>query len=362
MTEVGVTQYLTYWRSASFGNREIVEGLVAREHDGPSRVLAQRLAEWDGTYYWENAPEGRWLVLVREAGPPRERWWLHIALFAVVLITASLGGAALTGAPDSFWALPTPSVLRSGLPFALPLLAILLAHESGHYVAARRYRVDASPPYFIPFLPQLNAIGTLGAFIRLRSVVFDRRTLFDIGVAGPLAGIIVAIPMLLVGLVRSATYPLEPNIPLAHQYVLLWGQPLFLGDSLFMRGARALVGAHGVLHLNPVAFAGWVGILVTMLNLLPLAQLDGGHIAFALFGRRQTWIARVFWVVLVLMGWFYWRGWWLWAVLGLALGRGKLAHPPLVAEERSLDASRRWIGWLVIALFVLTFMPLPIPV
>ncbi|HEX6966939.1 MAG TPA: site-2 protease family protein [Gemmatimonadaceae bacterium] len=362
MTEVGVTQYLTYWRSASFGSREIVEGLVAREHDGPSRGLAQRLAEWDGYYYWESAPEGRWLVLVREAAAPRERWWLHIALFAVVLITASLGGAALIGASDSFWALPTPAVLRSGLPFALPLLAILLAHESGHYVTARRYRVDASPPYFIPFLPQLNAIGTLGAFIRLRSVVFDRRTLFDIGVAGPLAGILVAVPVLLVGLARSTANALAPRIPLAHQYVILWGQPLFLGDSLFLRAMRALVGAHGVLHLSPVAFAGWVGILVTMLNLLPLAQLDGGHITFALFGRAQTWIARVFWVVLVLMGWFYWHGWWLWAALGLLLGRGRLSHPVLIAEERPLDASRRWLGWLVIALFVVTFMPLPIPV
>ena len=362
MTEVGVTQYLTYWRSAVFGSREILEGLVAREHDGPSHDLAQRLAEWDGYYYWENSREGRWLVLVREAVTPRERWWLHAALFLLVLITTSLGGAALTGASDTFWSVPTPALIRSGLPFALPLLAILFAHESGHYVAARRYRVDASPPYFIPFLPQFNAIGTMGAFIRLRSVVFDRRTLFDIGVAGPLAGIVVAIPVLLVGLARSTTDAIASSVPLAHQYVLLWGQPLFLGDSLLLRAVRAVVGAHGVVHLSPMAFAGWVGILVTMLNLLPLAQLDGGHISFALFGRAQTWIACVFWVMLVIMGWLFWWGWWIWAAIGLLIGRGTLAHPVIVSDARALDGRRRWLGWVMIALFVLTFMPMPIPV
>lgn len=362
MTEVGVTQYLTYWRGAAFGSREILEGLVAREHDAPSRGLAQRLAEWDGHYYWEDTPEGRWLVLVHEAAKPRERWWLHVALFAVVLVTTSLGGAALISSAATFWALPSPATIRSGLPFALPLLAILLAHESGHYVAARRYRVDASPPYFIPFLPQLNVIGTMGAFIRLRSPVFDRRTLFDIGVAGPLAGALLAIPALVVGVARSTVNVAAPSLTLAHQYVMLWGEPLFLGDSLLMRGVRAVVGAHGVLHLSPLAMAGWVGMLFTMLNLLPLAQFDGGHIAFALFGRTQTWIARVFVVALVVLGWLYWWGWWFWALLGLAIGRGKLSHPMLVSPVRELDAGRRWVGWVVIALFVLTFMPLPIPV
>lgn len=362
MTDVGITQYLTYWRSASFGSREILEGLVAREHDAPSRGLAHQLAEWDGYYYWEDTSEGRWLILVHEAARPRERWWLHVALFAVVLVTTSLGGAALFGPPGTFWSLPSPATIRSGFPFALPLLAILLAHESGHYMAARQYRVDASPPYFIPFLPQLNAIGTMGAFIRLRSAVFDRRTLFDIGVAGPLAGVLVAIPVLLVGVAQSPANPAARHIALAHQYVVLWGQPLYLGDSLLMRAVRGVVGAHGVLHLSPIALAGWVGILVTMLNLLPLAQLDGGHIAFALFGRAQTWIARLFWVALLLLGWWFWRGWWLWALLGVLLGRGRLAHPMLISPVRTLDARRRWVGWLMVALFVLTFMPLPIPV
>jgi membrane-associated protease RseP (regulator of RpoE activity) len=361
VSEIAVTQYFAYWRRVALGSREIVEGLVAREHMDPSRELEQALIEWDGYHYWEEAPEGRWLVLVREERKRRERWWLHAALFALTLVTTSLGGAALTGSVRDVWTLPTRAALASGLFFSLPLLAILLAHESGHYVAARRYRVDVSPPFFIPFPWQINILGTMGAFIRLRSPVFDRRTLFDIGAAGPLAGMLVACPLLVIGLALSEPSVNGGGVPFANQFIVIEGHPFFLGDSLLFLAIREVVAPDGLLRLHPLAVAGWVGILVTMLNMLPLAQLDGGHVTFALFGRAQTWIARVFWVALVLLGLLWW-GWWIWAALGLILGRGRLSHPRIIAPERLLGKSRRWVGYTALAVFIVTFMPVPIAV
>jgi len=361
VTELAVTQYFTYWRCVELGSREILEGLVAREHAVPSPALAASLAEWGGFHYWQTSPEGRWLVLVRESTRARERWWVHAALLLLTLLTTTVGGVLLAHGADGIVFLPPLSQLRSGLGFSLPLLAILLAHESGHFFTARRYRVNASPPYFLPFPPQWNLLGTMGAFIRLRSPVFDRRTLFDIGVAGPLAGMIVALPVLLAGLVMSPSGAGVSGVPLAHQFVAFGGGAVLLGDSLLFSLCRALVGRHGMIVLSPTAVAGWVGLLVTSLNLLPLAQLDGGHIAFAMFGRAQLWIARVFWLLLVPLGYFWWRGWWIWAILGLIVGRGRLRHPPIIAPERPLDATRMVVGCIAIVLFIVTFMPLPIP-
>jgi membrane-associated protease RseP (regulator of RpoE activity) len=353
-----VTQYFTYWRSVSLGSRDILEGAVAPEHSAPSPELARHLEEWNGHYYWESTPEGRWLVLIHESARPRDRWWLNVALLFLTLLATSIGGATLAGV-NGLWYRPTIHEMLAGLPFSLPLLAILLAHESGHYAAARRYRVNASPPYFVPFPPQLNLLGTLGAFIRLRSPVFDRRTLFDIGAAGPIAGMLVALPVLLVGLARSTVERGVATLPWAHQYIVADDFRFFLGDSLLLRACRALLGLDGVLHLHPMAVAGWVGLLVTSLNLLPLTQFDGGHIAFALFGRAQSWIARVFWLALIPLGLLS-RSWWVWAALALVLGRGRLDHPRLVSPERELDRTRRALGYLTIAIFLTTFMPLPI--
>jgi membrane-associated protease RseP (regulator of RpoE activity) len=342
----------------SLGGRDIVEGLVAREHEGPSPALARLLDEWDGLFYWESAPEGRWLVLVRETRRPRERWWLHAALLALTLITTSIAGAALTGV-SGVWYRPTVREVFAGLWFSVPLAGILLAHESGHYVAARRYRVNASPPFFIPFPAQINLLGTLGAFIRLRSPLFDRRTLFDIGAAGPLAGILIAVPCLLIGIAHSTPHPELDGFAFAHQYVMFFDTRVWLGDSLLLNAIRLLFGFPGVLALSPLAMAGWAGVLVTALNLLPLAQFDGGHIAYAVFGRGQAWIARFFWLALIPLGRLWW-GWWLWAALALLLGRGRLEHPRLIAPERALDPTRRVLGWTTVAIFLLTFMPAPI--
>ncbi|MDQ6887881.1 MAG: site-2 protease family protein [Gemmatimonadota bacterium] len=301
---------------------------------------------------------------LRELAPRRERWWLHALLLIATFLTTSVGGAALAGTaldpgavPSHLW-IPRPATVLAGLPFSLPLLAILLAHEAGHYVAARRYLVDVSPPWFIPMVPQWSAIGTMGAFIRLRSPFVDRRTLFDVGIAGPLAGLLIALPVLAVGIALSHASELGPRLPFSHQFVLMDGGPVMLGDSFLLVAMRRMISGDAVLGLHPTAVAGWVGLFVTMINLLPLAQLDGGHLAFALFGDRQLWIARLFWLGLLPLG-MLWHGWWLWAAIGLLLGRGRLAHPPLLSAQRPLCSGRRRLGYLVIAIFLLTFMPLP---
>lgn len=354
MNELPVTTYFTRWRELPLGDREIIEGSVDPVHAEPSPSLARAIERWPGAHYWESTAEGRTLVLVAEDNPPRERWWLHALLFGITLLSMTVAGATFAGIPLG-WALPSMRALRFGLSFSLPLAAILAAHESGHYLVARRYRVNASPPFFIPFPPQLGLLGTMGAFIRLRSPMYDRRTLFDIGVAGPFAGIIVAIPLLLIGLSHSATAML-PGSSLAHQFIVVEDWHLLLGDSLLLSLCRAIVGAQGTIALTPLAIAGWTGLFITCLNLLPLAQLDGGHITYALFGDAQPWIARFAWLLLIPMG-YLWQGWWLWAVLALAIGRGRLAHPMLIAPERPLDATRQALAWLAIALLVLTFAP-----
>lgn len=358
MTDLAVTTYFTQWRQLPLGDRQIIEGAVMPAHAGPSAALARAIAHWPGSHYWEeSAAGGRTLVLVAEAHPPLERWWLHALLLAITLLSMTVAGATFAGIPAE-WHLPTGAALRAGLWFSLPLSAILAAHESGHYLAARHYRVNASPPFFLPFPPQLGLLGTMGAFIRLRSPLYDRRTLFDIGVAGPLAGLVLAIPVLLVGLAHSRVVML-PGAPLAHQLIVVENWHLLLGDSLLLAICRALTGAHGTLMLTPLAIAGWTGLFMTSLNLLPLAQLDGGHITYALSSEAQPWIARFFWLLLIPLG-RIWQGWWLWAVLALVIGRGQLRHPMLIAPERPLDPRRRAIAWFAIALLLLTFTPVAI--
>ncbi len=361
MSDGHVTDFLSAWRAGSLGDREIVEGIVAPEHAAPSEPLARALAAWDAsvgsTHYWDAHQGARWLVLVRERVPPRDAWWRHALLFALTLVTTTIAGALIAGQPLA-WEHLSGAAVRAGLAFSLPLAAIMLAHESGHYVAARRLRVDASPPFFIPFPANWNLIGTMGAFIRIRSPIFDRRTLFDIGVAGPLAGMVVALPVLVVGLALSHVAPLAP-MPLAHQFIFVDGTPFYLGDSLLLLAARAALGLTGVVQLHPLAMAGWVGVLVAALNLLPLAQFDGGHITYAMSSRGQRVGSVYVWLALLGLG-ALWFGWWLWAALALAVGRGRLAHPAVMSPERQLDPRRMLIGWFTIALFVITFSPVPI--
>lgn len=278
---------------------------------------------------------------------------LQIILFFATFLTTLLVGTGLAlgipvERPDILISIlrNDPYAIVLGLMFSIPLLSILSVHEMGHYVAARRHGVAVTPPYFIPGPP---LFGTFGAFIKIKSPVPHRNALLDIGAAGPIAGAVVAIPILFVGLSMSV---LKPSAGLA-------GTPL--GESLMYRAAEYVVfgsvpaGVDVVLH--PVAFAGWSGLLVTALNLLPSGQLDGGHIAYALFGDRYAKVSRVIPFLLLPMG-FLWPGWVIWAVLLYFLGT---RHPKPVFTEISLSRGRRIVGVVSGILFLLCFTPSPVP-
>ncbi len=272
------------------------------------------------------------------------RPWLHLVLFLLTVLTTLMAGAFHTG-QDPF---RHPLALLSGIPFSFTLLAILGSHEMGHYLMARYHGVRATLPYFIPFPHPL--IGTLGAVIRIRSPIPSRNALLDIGAAGPFAGIAVAIPLTLLGIHWSDLVPL-------HQVrgALQLGEPLLF--RLLVWGVKGPLPPDTTLFLHPVAFAGWLGFFVTALNLLPSGQLDGGHIAYALFGPLHRTISRVTFLALVLLG-FLWLGWWTWAFLILVFIR--FDHPAPLNQVSRLDPRRRWIGYLAMLLFLLTFVPVPI--
>ena len=371
-----LTPYLLAWRTTPLRDREVVDALVHPAHAGPSPELARVLAEWPGIYYWADEPDGRHLVLTRAApSRRRERWLLHAVLLAATLYTITFAGAVMVGTVpyDGYWTfflrgVPETSAFwrawSSGLVFSLPLLAILLCHELGHYVTARRYLLDVSPPYFIPLPLVPSFIGTMGAFIRLRTLLSDRRQLFDVGLAGPIAGFLVALPVLAVGLARSHALPFDRGSDV-HGMVLFFGREpaTVLGDSPITWLVRQLVvgradAGAGAIAVHPLAFAGWVGMFVTMLNLLPISQLDGGHILYAALPRWHQRVARIFWVGLAALGWL-WTGWLIWGLLVLVLSRGRLGHPPVLDPYRPLPPSRRPLAWGALALFALTFAPVP---
>ncbi len=271
------------------------------------------------------------------------------------------------------------TLVKSGWPFAISLLAILGAHEFGHYFAGKKNGVDVSLPFFIPF--PLSSFGTMGAFINMRSLPRNRRVLFDIAVAGPLSGWIIAIVVLIIGLNLSElnTLPLSADAGIGLQmegssllYLLLkyltFGkllpQPLELsGVSLavywvqyFFTGMPFPWGALDVM-LHPIAWAGWAGLFVTAINLLPVGQLDGGHIFQTVFGKKIAQLAfPVIIVGLVMLG-FFWSVWWVWAGILFFMGR-RYAEP--LDQVTQLDATRKWLGYLAVVIFLLTFIPVPI--
>lgn len=376
---MSLTRFLLAWRTIPLHDREVVDGLVDPSHGGPpvSAPLAAALAEWPGSYYWSEEPDGRHLVLTRATARRRESWSLHALLALLTIYTTTVAGAMIAGAvsPDTglgFGALVEQggrflSSLTAGLSFSLPLFGILLCHEMGHYLTARRYQLDVSPPYFLPGpppVPPLPGIGTLGAFIRLRTLLTDRRQLIDVGAAGPFAGFLVALPTLWIGLALSERLPVGIALPweaAGDGMVLLIGgvgvTPL--GDSLITLLLRqAVFPDGGTIGLHPAAFAGWVGMFVTMLNLLPMGQLDGGHILFAATPRWHRRVAVAFWICVMLLG-FLWRGWLFWGFIVLLLSRGRFVHPPVLDVYRPLPRSRRRLAWGSLVLFLLTFAPIP---
>jgi membrane-associated protease RseP (regulator of RpoE activity) len=265
----------------------------------------------------------------------------NIVLFFLTLITTILAGALQEGVNP----LKNPGEIYRGIPFSFALMGILLSHELGHYLVAKKHGMNVTLPYFIP---APSFIGTFGAFIKMRSPARDRRMLMDIGAAGPLVGVVVSIPLLVIGLRLS-------------EVKLIEGQAgLHLGDSLLLFLISRLVagpiptGYDIVIH--PVGLAGWIGLLVTSLNLLPIGQLDGGHVAYALLGERQNKISKFVFFGLLGLGIFGWEGWLIWGALLLIMG---FRHPAPMEWWVPLDRKRKVIGWVAIAVFILTFIPVP---
>ncbi|MBF0567980.1 MAG: site-2 protease family protein [Nitrospirae bacterium] len=267
---------------------------------------------------------------------------LHVILFVATLFTTLLAGVLQKGINP----LDEPWRFYEGLPFALTLLTILMVHELAHYYSSIRHHTAATLPYFIP--APLSPIGTFGAFIKMKSPIHTRTALMDIGASGPIAGFIISIVAVVGGLFYS-------EIGLVNNKM-----GMVLGDSLlFSLLTKLIVGTppqgYDVM-LSPVAFAGWLGFFVTSLNLIPIGQLDGGHIMYAFAGGSNIWISRVLVVCLALMGIEYWNGWLFWAALMVVLG---LRHPPVIFNEIPLEPSRKKMAAISLAIFIVTFVPMP---
>ena len=308
---------------------------------------------------------------------------VNLVLFILTLLSMLFSGALFVyEGPDIANGTDYLNILldnpTAGLPFALSLLAILLAHEFGHYLAARYHRADVTLPYFLPF--PFSPFGTLGAFIQLKSPPRNKRELLDIGIAGPLAGLVVAIPVLLLGLSLSEidriplfiqlgdALTLEGNsilyllskflvhrewLPTPVSYgelspLLYWLRYLFTGLPTPLGGADVF--------LHPIAWAGWAGLLVTSLNLIPAGQLDGGHILYSLLGKNAGRILPAILIALAALG-FFWSGWWLWVFLIFMMGR---AHARPLDQITELDSARKMIALFGLLVFILVFTPIPL--
>jgi len=308
----------------------------------------------------DNTPKITYAVQKKPSFFSKNRLWLNVLLFVITVFSTFFVGfswsinykyAEVLGEtnelPISLDLIFDPQIIFLSFLYAVVLLGILLAHELGHFLTCRYYHIDATLPFFIP-APTI--IGTMGAFIKIRSPITRKRQLFDIGVAGPLAGFILAVPTLLVGLSLSKVVA-----PLPKEGGFVLGEPLLLKifSSLLFRGAPP----NSDMILHPIAFAGWVGILVTALNLFPIGQLDGGHVFYALLGKKSGKYSRYILFVFVFMGIFFFYGWLVWALLISVMG---LKHPKILDEDTPLSPKRKIIGVVVILIFILSFIPAPI--
>ncbi len=278
--------------------------------------------------------------------PVREsRLGLHLLLLLATVATTIIAGAIQQGV-DPF---ATPGLLYRGIPFSFTLLLILGSHEMGHYLVSRRHRLDVTLPFFIPAPPIPFIIGTFGAFIKIRSPIQDKRALLDVGCAGPLVGVAVSIPVTLVGLALSRITVMGAG----HGAVTL-GEPLLYQFLRWLVFGSMSPEANVILH--PVAFAGWIGMLVTALNLIPVGQLDGGHVSYALFPEYHRYVSLGCLGLLLVCGLVFWYGWLMWAVLLAFLG---WRHPPPFHYWVPLDGRRKFLGFVTIVVFILTFSPMP---
>lgn len=284
------------------------------------------------------AEKGR-LVEIRRGGARRIRYKLNLLLFIATVFTTLSAGALQQGINP----LTEPLEIYKGFPFSITLLSILLIHELGHFSLSRKHNVYATLPYFIP---APSFIGTFGAVISMKELPKNRTAIMDIGVAGPLAGFIVAVAAYAVGLylpTGQSTLALSP-----------------VGESLLSKSLIQLIRGdipqHASILIHPIGFAGWLGLFVTSLNLLPIGQLDGGHISYALLADKQRFLAGVTVFILILLGLFAWPGWLFWAFLTLIMG---IRHPRPIDPYSPLDNRRKTLGLIALFIFVITFMPTP---
>ncbi len=334
-------------------NHEIIEGPLLMPADKAIEILQER---FEGTQFVPKIQEseaGRPMVILapKEASVShkRERKWINVALFFATILTTMWAGAAHLGIN----LLEQPGQVVEGIPYAAALLLILGTHELGHYFTARYYKMNVTLPYFIP-IP--FALGTFGAFIKLKTLPQNRKAMFDVALAGPIAGLIVAIPALLIGL-QYSTVVTGSEAP-----------AMFLGGAeagssvLFAFLAKATLGdaiqeSHRII-LHPIAFAGWLGLIVTGLNLIPVGQLDGGHIAHAVLGRRNAYtlgITSLF--LLVVMGLFIWSGLLFWAIIIFFIA-GTRDNPP-INDVTTLDRKRVVLAACALAMLLLIVVPIP---
>ena len=381
------------YQVVSFRGGRMVRGRIRAMTDDCLAGLRQRLSDIGWLYRFEKIDEVEYLNCTVVDNPVRHRYALHLGLFVATVITTLLTGGGfalgesyaiifsifanlvlsaftfLSGVPEQAAEHLSSAgsgfvvllhIMRAGIPFSAAILTILGCHEMGHYVMARRHGMNVTLPFFIP-VPL--GIGTLGAVIRIKSPLMHRRTVLDIGAAGPLTGAVVAIIFLTIGLLLSEVKST------AHL-----SQAIIFGDSLFMTGMMRLI--HGDLppgqdvYLHAFAFAGWLGLLITAINLMPIGQLDGGHVAYALFGRFQRRLAAMAFGLLLTLGLYgamHWNGpgqaYFPW-LLCAAFMRSfmKPAHPPALDESVRLNTGRLIIGALCLALLVLCFVPAPITI
>lgn len=348
--------------------------------------LTEALRPYDVTVLFR-IEDGRHIVLILDGiiRPQPSNPVVNVVMLVLTIVSVLVTGA-WNAHPDVIKTFPellrvAVFEIHRGLPYGLSLMAILLAHEFGHYLMGRRHGAGVTLPYFIP-LPIPGGFGTLGAIIRMKTIPKNRRQLLDIGIAGPLAGLIVAVPVLLIGLSLSKVEPLPLRSEMTPQQgFMLEGNSIFyLGMKLIAKGellpaplsygstppviywVRYLFTGFPIpfggrdVQLHPIAWAGWAGLLVTALNLIPVGQLDGGHLLYVLRGRKAMRVMPFVLIALILLG-FVWTGWWLWAFLVMLFGRIYIEPLDLITP---LDARRKRLAILGLVIFILIFMPVPL--
>lgn len=339
-------------KTSDRGDSVVFVGRLLTSADQAFDTLRERFRKLGYTLFMRHE-NGQDLVIAQRGVSifSRSNPLINAGLLLVTILTTSLAGAtfanvnimralqlALRGSYASLG-----EALVAGAPFALTLLLILGVHEMGHYVAGRLHGAAVTLPYFIP-MP--FGLGTLGAFIQLKSPVESRKALFDLGLSGPVAGFVVALPLMIIGLMASHIVPAAAGATL-------------MGNSILVNALTQFILPHAAgyaVQLSPIAVAAWFGILITGFNLLPMGQLDGGHVAYAVLGKAARPLAYLTFGVMILLGFTVWSGWFVWAFFALLTG---LNHAEPLNDITPLDPLRKAIGFLSLLWFILIITPKP---